>query len=537
MKPSRNRLSHVLLKGAVVYALAMQGASAQAQSASPPAAPAPVTAIDIVLEPDATMLRHAEANNARLLKVYPKGFALDAAHRPHITMIQRFVRTADLEKVYAAAEKVLVRANVTGMRLEAFKYYYAPGKDVGVAGIVARPTPALLKLQRELVAAVAPFTAETGTMAAFVSAHDDPALDAILIGYVSTFVPKYSGERFNPHVSTGRCRAAAQYLGASHRPAGAQQAAAIAPPPADGGVGAVGLSTLRISGAPSRNQAPLDRAPLARMERRTPPLSRPVRWRKAANGTLPLSVGHAALLTGCIMDVAFGEVHGATVHVLRAHGVESLEVPAQECCGALHLHAGEVESAQTLARRNIAAFEAAGDAPIVVNSAGCGAAMKGYGALLASDPAWAERAHRFASRVRDVSEYIASLPRREPPQSVPLTVAYDDPCHLAHAQKLREPPRELLSRIPGLKLVPLREADMCCGSAGSYSLLEPAMSAQVLRRKMEHIAASGAEVIATGNPGCLMQLRLGARDCGMAVHVVHPIELLAAGFGWRAPGA
>jgi hypothetical protein len=163
----------------------------------------PVTAIDILLEPDATMLKHAEANNARLLKVYPKGFALDAAHRLHITMIQRFVRTADLVKVYAAAEKVFASANVTGMKLEAFKYYYAPGKDVGVAGIVARSTPELLKLQQDLIAAVAPFTVEIGTMAAFVSAHDDPTLDAIMIEYVSTFVPKYSGEHFSPHVSTG----------------------------------------------------------------------------------------------------------------------------------------------------------------------------------------------------------------------------------------------------------------------------------------------------------------------------------------------
>ena len=168
----------------------------------PPEA-AVVTAIDILLEPDATMLQHSEANNARLLKVFPKGFALDASHRPHITLIQRFVRTADLDQVYAAAHKVLVAANVNAMKLEAFKYYYAPGKDVGVAGIVARPTPELLKLQEDLLTAVAPFTVETGTMGAFVSAHDDPALDAILIQYVSTFVPKYSGEHFSPHVSTG----------------------------------------------------------------------------------------------------------------------------------------------------------------------------------------------------------------------------------------------------------------------------------------------------------------------------------------------
>jgi hypothetical protein len=128
---------------------------------------------------------------------------LDAAHRPHITLIQRFVRTGDLDKVYAAAGKVLARANMKAMKLEAFKYYYAPGKDVGVAGIVARPTPELLKLQEDIITAVAPFTVETGTMAAFTAKHDDPALDAVMIEYVSTFVPKYSGEHFNPHVSTG----------------------------------------------------------------------------------------------------------------------------------------------------------------------------------------------------------------------------------------------------------------------------------------------------------------------------------------------
>jgi hypothetical protein len=163
----------------------------------------PVTAIDILLEPDATMLQHAEAVNARLLKVYPKGFALDATHRPHITMIQRFVRTADLDKVYAAAGQVLASANVTAMKLEAYKYYYIPSKDIGLSGIVAKPTPELLKLQADLIAAVTPFTVETGTSAAFVTTPDDPVIDPFLIQYVSAFVPKASGELFNPHVTTG----------------------------------------------------------------------------------------------------------------------------------------------------------------------------------------------------------------------------------------------------------------------------------------------------------------------------------------------
>jgi hypothetical protein len=149
------------------------------------------------------MLARSADNNARLLKVFPKGFALDAAHTPHITLIQSFVRTADLDKVYAAAGKVLARANVTAMQLEAFKYYYAPGGDVGVAGICAKPTPEILKLQADIIAAVAPFTVKTGSVGAFSAPHEDPATDAALIDYVSTFVPKMTGENFNPHVSTG----------------------------------------------------------------------------------------------------------------------------------------------------------------------------------------------------------------------------------------------------------------------------------------------------------------------------------------------
>jgi len=168
-----------------------------------PSEPNPVTAIDILLEPDATMLARAEANNARLLKAFPKGFALDAAHRPHITMIQRFVRTADLDKVYAAAGKVFAGANVTGLKLEAFKYYYIPAGNIGVAGIVARLTPELLRLQQDVIDAVAPFTVVTGPSAAFVIMPDDPVIDPLLIDYVASFVPKSSGEHFNPHVSTG----------------------------------------------------------------------------------------------------------------------------------------------------------------------------------------------------------------------------------------------------------------------------------------------------------------------------------------------
>ena len=156
--------------------------------------PFEVTAIDILLEPNATMLAHCKANNARLLKVYPKGFALDAAHTPHITMLQCFVRTADLDKVYAAEEKVFAAAKVTAMKLEAFKYYYAPTGATGVAGICAKPTPEILKLQADVIAAAKPFMQTTGPIGAFTAGHGNPAIDAAIIDYVSTFVPKMSGE-------------------------------------------------------------------------------------------------------------------------------------------------------------------------------------------------------------------------------------------------------------------------------------------------------------------------------------------------------
>jgi hypothetical protein len=162
-----------------------------------------VTAIDILLEPDAAMLKRAAAFNARLLKAYPKGFALDALHTPHITLIQRYVRTADLDKVYAATGNVLTSKKITDWKLKAFKYYYLPDKDIGVAGIVIKPTADLLKLQQDLIEAVAPYTVNTGTAAAFATTPENTDIQSALIDYVAAFVPKYSGEHFNPHVSVG----------------------------------------------------------------------------------------------------------------------------------------------------------------------------------------------------------------------------------------------------------------------------------------------------------------------------------------------
>ena len=163
----------------------------------------PITAIDIALEPDATMIQHAEAVNARLRKVFPKGFALDATHHPHISILQRYVHTADLDKVYDAVGKVLADEKAAGWSLKAFKYYYIPWKDIGLAGIVVEPTDDLLKLQQKLIDAVAPFTAETGTAAAFVTTPEDPDINKPTIDYIAAFVPKASGKNFNPHVTVG----------------------------------------------------------------------------------------------------------------------------------------------------------------------------------------------------------------------------------------------------------------------------------------------------------------------------------------------
>jgi hypothetical protein len=206
MKQAMKTPGHPLIKGAMACTLAMLVLGtgyATAQPASTASKQTPVTAIDILLEPDATMLQHAKATNDRLLKVYPKGFALDASHRPHITLVQRYVRTADLNKVYAAAGKIFTSANVTGLKLEAFKYYYIPDKDLGLSGIVVRPTPELLKLEQDVIDAVAPFTVKTGTSAAFVTTPKDPVINPLLIEYVSVFVPEHSGEHFSPHVTTG----------------------------------------------------------------------------------------------------------------------------------------------------------------------------------------------------------------------------------------------------------------------------------------------------------------------------------------------
>ena len=233
---------------------------------------------------------------------------------------------------------------------------------------------------------------------------------------------------------------------------------------------------------------------------------------------------------GCVMDGLFVDVHNATMRVLQANGCGVRTPRDQVCCGALHMHAGDREQAKALARRNIAVFERQDIDVIINNAAGCGAQLKNYAELLADDPQFADRAHRFSERVQDVSECLAQEPLRGPLGAVPKRVAYDDPCHLLHAQRIRQQPRDLLQQIPGLELAPVTDADFCCGAAGIYNFTHQDMSRRILERKMEHLAAAQPDVIATGNPGCMMQLRTGARLAGLDAPVVHPIELLAAAY-------
>jgi glycolate oxidase iron-sulfur subunit len=233
----------------------------------------------------------------------------------------------------------------------------------------------------------------------------------------------------------------------------------------------------------------------------------------------------ALLFRGCVMDGLFSHVHDATIRTLAVNGYGVREVPNQGCCGALHAHAGLVDEARALARVNVEAF-GDGDEPIAVNSAGCGAFMKEYGQV-------GERGARFASRVRDVSELLAD---RGPVPGAPLdvSVAYDPPCHLLHAQRIAEPPQRLFAAVPVLRLVSVPDAALCCGGAGAYTLVQPAMSRAVLAPKLESLRRAAPEVVATGNPGCLMQLGAGLRAAGVPAATRHPVELLDESY--RAAG-
>jgi glycolate oxidase iron-sulfur subunit len=214
------------------------------------------------------------------------------------------------------------------------------------------------------------------------------------------------------------------------------------------------------------------------------------------------------------------------VRVLQRNGCEVVVPAGQGCCGALHLHSGLPDDARALARRNIDALRGGAFDAIVSNSAGCGAMLKEYGELLAGDPAYATAAQQFADQVRDITEFLASIELNRQMGAVDRVVTYQDACHLAHGQRIRGAPRKLLAAIPGIVFEEMRGADICCGSAGSYNIVQNEMSLQILAHKMEAVNRTGATIIATANPGCELQLEAGVRLHGNHQRVMHVVELL-----------
>lgn len=242
-----------------------------------------------------------------------------------------------------------------------------------------------------------------------------------------------------------------------------------------------------------------------------------------AKGKAKYRVG---FVSGCIMNQVFTETNLATIRVLSENGCDVIAPHQQTCCGALHVHNGVRDVALELARKNIDVFEVEEVDAIIINSAGCGATLKEYEALMAHDSAYAEKAKKFSSKMRDISEFLAEIEMTQPEGKIERRVTYDEPCHLVHGQKIQFQPRTILQSIPGLELIELPESEWCCGSAGIYNITQPEMSREILERKMEHIAETDAEIIATGNPGCILQIQLGVQKHGLPIKVMHPVDLL-----------
>lgn len=234
------------------------------------------------------------------------------------------------------------------------------------------------------------------------------------------------------------------------------------------------------------------------------------------------------ILTGCVQRVFFSQVNTATARVLSAEGCEVVAPEEQGCCGALSMHAGREEEAQQFARKTIDVFEAAGVENVVVNAAGCGSTMKEYGHLLRDDPLYAKKAEAFSTKVRDVSEFLQELGPVAERHPLPVSVAYHDACHLAHAQGIRAQPRQTLKQIPGLEVKEIQEAEICCGSAGIYNMVEPEPAAELGERKAKNVLATGARMLVTSNPGCLLQIQASLERMGEKMPMAHPMEVLDA---------
>lgn len=232
-----------------------------------------------------------------------------------------------------------------------------------------------------------------------------------------------------------------------------------------------------------------------------------------------------AMITGCVMDVVYSDVNEATLNVLRKNGCDVWIPKSQNCCGALHLHSGDREQAKALAKQNIDVFLSNDIDAIVINAAGCGSTLKEYDELLKNDPQYAENAHLFVQKTKDVSEFLTDLGLIPPTAPLDMTVTYHDACHLAHAQGIRQAPRQILEMIPGLQLQIMPDSDRCCGSAGIYNITQPEMASQLLDRKLDDIPA-GCDAVAMGNPGCMMQLQVGVVKYNRSEQIVHTIQLL-----------
>jgi glycolate oxidase iron-sulfur subunit len=238
-----------------------------------------------------------------------------------------------------------------------------------------------------------------------------------------------------------------------------------------------------------------------------------------------------AFLSGCIANVCFARLNEATVRVLQANGCEVTIPENQTCCGALHVHAGLRKPARRLARQNIDAVLDGGFDAIITNAGGCGSTLKEYDELLEHDPAYADRARQFVSKMKDVNEFLASIELNPQMREVRAKVTYQDSCHLAHGQRVRSAPRELLKRVPGLELKEMSMSDSCCGSAGIYNVVHTDMSMALLEKKMTAVNATGADHIVTANPGCMLQLRAGVERWGRGQQVSHVVEILDQAYG------
>ena len=240
-----------------------------------------------------------------------------------------------------------------------------------------------------------------------------------------------------------------------------------------------------------------------------------------------------ALLTGCVQDLVFPDINRDTADVLLANGCEVVTPANQPCCGSLHAHNGELELARTLARRMIDLIPPDRYDAIISNAGGCGSHLRHYGPLLADDPAYSARAQAWDRKLRDVQEWLIELGCRQPssaPFDGPVTVTYHESCHLVHGQKISRQPRDLLRLLPGVTLTELPESSWCCGSAGIYALTQPEQAEALLMRKVGHIQATGAEIVATANPGCHLQIARGLKNASVNVRVMHPVSLLAEAY-------